>query len=51
MQCVFGKFPRFGQNYKQGSGCAKFLVEIGLNFILIATITGFENRKYMISRI
>ena len=35
---MLGKFPLFGQNYKRGKGCAKFLAEI-LNFILIAANT------------
>ena len=29
-------FPLFGQNYKQGKGCAIILTEIDLNFSLIA---------------
>ena len=33
---MLGKFPMFGQNYKQGKGCAIILAEIGLHFILIA---------------
>ena len=36
---MLGKFPLVSQNYKQGRGCAKFLAEIGLNFILIAVNT------------
>ena len=36
---MLGKFPLFGQNYKLGKGCAKFLAKIVLNFILIAANT------------
>ena len=36
---MLGKFPLFGENYKRGKGCAKFLAEIGLNFIFIAANT------------
>ena len=36
---MLGKFPLFGQNYKQERGSAKFLAEIGLHFILIAANT------------
>ena len=42
---MLGKFPLFGQNYKRGKGCAKFLAEIGSNFILIAANTKVWKQK------
>ena len=44
---MLGKFPLFGQNCKPGRVCAKFLTEIGLNFILIAVKTKISAIVYL----